>query len=93
MKYLLYICAAYLIVINLIGFASMGIDKRKAIRHAYRTPEATLFLYALLGGAIGSTLGMRLFRHKTRHWYFVMGMPFIAIVEYALLIWAMIRFL
>lgn len=71
----------YLIVINIIGFFIMGIDKRKAIRHAYRIPEATLFLIALIGGSIGSILGMHLFRHKTKHWYFVYGMPAILILQ------------
>lgn len=91
MQYLLYILAAYLVIINVIGFASMGIDKKKAIRHAYRTPEATLFLYAFLGGAIGSSLGMHHFRHKTKHWYFVVGMPAIAVIEYGLLLWALFK--
>ena len=64
----------------------MGIDKRKAIKHAFRIPEATLFLIAFIGGSIGSILGMYTFRHKTRHWYFVYGMPFILIVQIALIV-------
>lgn len=72
---------AYLFIINLIGFVIMGIDKKKAIRGAYRIPEATLFIIALLGGSIGSVLGMYTFHHKTKHWYFVVGMPAIFIVE------------
>ena len=75
----------YLILVNLIGFASMGIDKKKAIKHTYRIPEKTLFLIALLGGSAGSILGMQLFRHKTKHWYFVLGMPAILILQIALL--------
>lgn len=71
----------YLLILNFIGFASMGIDKRKAIRHAYRIPEKTLFLAALLGGSLGSILGMQLFRHKTKHWYFVLGMPAILLLQ------------
>ena len=71
----------YIIVINLIGFFLMGIDKRKAIKRAFRVPEATLFLIAILGGSIGSILGMYTFRHKTRHWYFVWGMPAILILH------------
>jgi len=77
---------AYVIAINLIGFFLMGIDKRKAIKRAFRIPEATLFLIAILGGSIGSILGMYTFRHKTRHWYFVYGMPFILILQIALII-------
>ena len=63
----------------------MGIDKRKAIKRAFRIPEATLFLIAILGGSIGSILGMYTFRHKTRHWYFVVGMPAILILQIGLL--------
>lgn len=76
--------AAYFAAVNLIGFALMGIDKRKAIKHAFRIPEATLFIVALIGGSIGSIVGMYFFRHKTRHWYFVYGMPAILILQIAL---------
>ena len=76
----------YVIIINLIGFFLMGIDKRKAIKHAFRIPEATLFLIAFIGGSVGSIIGMYTFRHKTRHWYFVYGMPFILLLQIALLI-------
>ena len=84
---LLIIFAAYYLVINFIGFAIMGIDKRKAIKGAYRIPEATLFCVALLGGALGTKLGMNLFRHKTKHWYFVVGMPLIFFAQLALMVW------
>ena len=83
----IWIFAVYYIVINLIGLAVMGIDKRKAIKNAYRIPESTLFCIALLGGALGTTLGMRIFRHKTKHWYFVLGMPLIFFVQLALMVW------
>ena len=79
------IIVIYLLIINLIGFANMGIDKRKAIRHAYRISEKTLFLTALAGGSLGSILGMQLFRHKTKHWYFVFGMPLLLILQVLLL--------
>lgn len=78
--------AAYALIINLIGFSLMGIDKRKAIKHAFRIPEATLFLIAMIGGSIGSIIGMFFFHHKTRHWYFVYGMLFILILQIALLV-------
>ena len=71
---------------NIIGFVLMGIDKRRARKRAFRIPEATLFLIAIIGGSIGSLTGMYAFRHKTRHWYFVYGMPFIIFVQIALLI-------
>lgn len=73
----------YFIVLNLIGFALMGIDKRRARKNLWRIPEKTLFLAALLGGSIGSLIGMYFFHHKTRHWYFVAGMPAILILQTA----------
>lgn len=71
----------YLTIINLIGFFSMGIDKYKAIHHKWRIPENTLFIMAIIGGSIGSILGMQLFRHKTKHPRFVIGMPVILILQ------------
>ena len=67
----------YLAVINFCGFASMFIDKRRAIRRAWRIPEKMLFLIAFAGGSLGSTIGLFTFRHKTKHWYFRFGMPLI----------------
>lgn len=80
------IIAAYLIIVNLVGFLMMGIDKRKAIKGAFRIPEATLFIVALIGGSIGSIAGMYTFRHKTRHFSFVYGMPAILILQIVLVI-------
>lgn len=71
----------YVIIINLTGFFLMGIDKRKAVKHAFRIPESTLFIVALIGGSLGSLLGMYVFHHKTRHWYFVYGMPAILLLQ------------
>lgn len=73
----------YFLIVNLTGFTLMWVDKRKAIRNAWRIPEARLFLCALLGGSLGSILGMYTFRHKTRHWYFVWGMPAILLLQIA----------
>ena len=75
--------AAYLAVMNFIGFAAMGLDKYKAKAHAWRIPERTLFLLSILGGSAGTWAGMYVFRHKTRHWYFVAGMPGILAVQIA----------
>ena len=82
----IFVVTAYFLLINLAGFALMGIDKRKAVKHAFRIPESTLFIVAVIGGSIGSIIGMYTFRHKTRHWYFVYGMPFILAVQILLLI-------
>lgn len=76
----------YIIAINLTGFIIMGVDKKRAIRGAWRISEASLFLTALLGGALGCTVGMQYFRHKTRHWYFKYGMPAIFFAQIALLL-------
>ena len=75
----------YLLVINLIGYIIMGVDKKRAIRGAWRISEASLFMVALLGGALGCTLCMNHFRHKTKHWYFKYGMPAILVMQIYLL--------
>ena len=71
----------YLIIINILAFVLMGMDKTKARKGAWRIPEKTLFLSAILGGSIGAWLGMYTFRHKTKHWYFVVGMPLILAIQ------------
>lgn len=82
----IFFIAGYFIALNIIGFASMGIDKRKAQRSAYRIPEATLFTVALMGGSLGSVIGMYTFRHKTKHWYFKFGMPIILLLQVVLVV-------
>ena len=79
----------YLIVMNLIGLAVMAMDKSKARHNVWRIPEKTLFLVSILGGSVGTWAGMYLFHHKTKHWYFVVGMPAILILQMciAVLIW------
>ena len=77
LKYLLI----YLLIINIIGFLSMGIDKFKAKHGMWRTPENTLLLISLLMGSVGSYLGMRLFRHKTLHPQFKYGIPVLFVVN------------
>jgi uncharacterized membrane protein YsdA (DUF1294 family) len=89
---LIKLLAAYCIAVNLIGFISMGRDKRRAVRGLYRTPEKRLFLWALLGGSLGSMLGMALFRHKTRHLRFALGMPLILLAQ-AILVFLAVRYL
>ena len=75
----------YLLIINAISLVLMLADKRSAQQNLWRIPEKTLFTAALFGGSLGSILGMYLFRHKTRHWYFVVGMPAILLAQIALL--------
>ena len=76
----------YLIVINLISFAAMGVDKARARKRSWRIPESTLFVLAIIGGSVGSIAGMYTFRHKTRHWYFVYGMPAILFIQILIVI-------
>ena len=75
------IIVSYLVMMNAVGLAVMGLDKKKAIRNEWRIPEKTLFLVSIIGGSIGTLVGMYLFRHKTKHWYFVVGMPAILIAH------------
>ena len=71
----------YLIIINASGFLLMLADKLKAKRGAWRIPEATLIGVAAIGGSIGSLIGMKLFRHKTRHLKFTIGIPLILALQ------------
>lgn len=71
----------YLLAVNLIGFMLMGIDKYKARKRSFRIPENTLFMIAIIGGSVGSIIGMYVFRHKTRHHRFTIGMPVILVLQ------------
>ena len=77
----------WLAVINLLTFIVYGADKRRARKGKWRVPEKTLFMLPLLGGSIGALLGMRVFHHKTKHWYFVWGIPAILLAQIALAVW------
>ena len=77
----------WLAVINLLTFIVYGAYKRRARKGKWRVPEKTLFLLPLLGGSIGALLGMRVFHHKTKHWYFVWGIPAILLAQIALAVW------
>lgn len=80
-----------LIAANLTAFLLMGLDKGRARRGAWRISEKALFLPAVLGGALGGVLGMRLFHHKTRHWYFRYGFPLLLLAQMAALAWLVPR--
>ncbi len=82
----IYWLISYVVIINIIAFIVMGIDKRKAKKRAWRIPEATLFILAGIGGSIGSIAGMYTFRHKTKHRSFVWGMPAILIAQVILIV-------
>lgn len=81
----------YLVAANIVGFVLMGADKSKARRGAWRIPEKTFFIVSLLGGSLGTFLGMMIFRHKTRHWYFILGIPLIMILQAGIAIWLQTR--
>ncbi|WP_028783411.1 DUF1294 domain-containing protein [Thalassobacillus devorans] len=71
----------YLCMVNILAFGMMGFDKNRARRQKQRIPEKQLWGVALLGGALGGSLGMRRFRHKTKHSAFKFGFPLLMIVE------------
>ena len=84
---ILQILCAYLLLINLILFAVMGIDKYKARNGLWRIPEKTLFGLAAVGGSIGGILGMKVFRHKTKHNSFKFGFPAILLLQLLAIGW------
>lgn len=77
---------AYLFVMNISGIIIMGVDKRRALRKRWRTPEKTMFITALLGGALGVFLGMRIFHHKTLHNKFKYGIPALLLLNAAIVV-------
>lgn len=81
----------YFIVINIIGFFIMWLDKRKAIKGSWRIPEKTLFIITALGGGIGTIAGMYTFRHKTQKIQFVIGFPFITILEIVTIVYFILK--
>ncbi|MDF2951929.1 MAG: hypothetical protein K0S18_1512 [Anaerocolumna sp.] len=81
------IIAGYLLLLNLLGFVLMGTDKKRARNNQWRIPEKTLFMVAILGGSLGSILGMKYFRHKTKHYKFIFGMPAVLIIQLILILY------
>lgn len=81
--------AVWVVALSVLDFALMGNDKRRARAHRWRVPEKWFFILAMLGGSPGAILGMWVFRHKTRHWYFKYGLPLILFLQAAVgaLIW------
>ncbi|RDU36240.1 DUF1294 domain-containing protein [Neobacillus piezotolerans] len=77
----------YIFVVNIVAFAMMGIDKKRARNGEFRIRERSLWLAALAGGAVGATFGMNFFRHKTKHTTFRFGFPFLALLETTLILY------
>lgn len=73
----------YLLVINVVAFCFYGLDKWKAKHNRWRISEATLILSAVIGGSLGAFCGMNLFRHKTKHKKFMIGVPVILVIQIA----------
>lgn len=71
----------YLLAVNAGGFVMFGIDKGRAKRHAFRISERALLTVGIFGGSLGALLGMKLFRHKTKHKKFTVGLPIILIIQ------------
>ena len=83
--------AVFLLVMSAFLFALMGVDKFKAKTGRWRISEKTLFVFALLGGAVGGTAGMFLFHHKTKHWYFRILFPLLAAAQLALCLYLFLK--
>ncbi|MBQ7473360.1 MAG: DUF1294 domain-containing protein [Oscillospiraceae bacterium] len=83
--------AVFLLVMSAFLFALMGVDKLKAKTGRWRISEKTLFVFALLGGAVGGTAGMFLFHHKTKHWYFRILFPLLAAAQLALCLYLFLK--
>lgn len=85
------IIAALIAAVNIVTFAAFGIDKWKAGHDKWRIPEATLLLLAFCGGALGAYIGMKVFRHKTKHKKFTILVPIFIILHLALLIYVLVK--
>lgn len=86
MKQIMYaIAVGYVLCLSVVGFAAMGLDKRRAVKGKWRISEKSLLLIAFLGGGIGSYLGMRHYRHKTKHLSFRLLLPILAFADLLLL--------
>ena len=83
----LWLCALYLLGINLLAFLAFGRDKALARQGRFRIPEARLLLYAVLGGSAGAWLGMRRFHHKTKKWRFRIAIPALFLTQVGLIVY------
>ncbi|WP_400242724.1 DUF1294 domain-containing protein [Niallia sp. JL1B1071] len=77
----------YLVLINILGYLFMRIDKKRAIKHQYRISERTLWTIAILFGALGLYIGMKTFRHKTKHATFKYGLPVLTLLELGIVLY------
>lgn len=90
---LLFIAIIYYVVINIIGFLVMFYDKKMAIKNRWRVSEKTLFLIATIFGSVGIYLGMVVFRHKTKHLKFKIGIPVLMFLEFGIIGYLLIKYI
>ena len=83
-KYILLALVIYLVIINVLGFILMHIDKKKSKKRRRRIPESVLLTTAIIGGSIGIMAGMEIFRHKTKHKRFFLGVPITLLIQVCL---------
>lgn len=90
MEYLPYI-GLYLLIINALTFVIYGVDKFRAVKNRWRIPEATLIMLAVIGGSVGAALAMYVFRHKTMHALFFVGVPGILLFQLVIAVWLVLE--
>ena len=83
--------AVVMAIMGIAAFALMGYDKNQAKKHGRRVPEKTLFLVTALFGGLGGVLGMSVFRHKTKHWYFVVFFPLFLVIQVGLIVFLSLK--
>lgn len=84
---LLTLLITWAAIINITGFSICAADKRKARKGRWRIPEKTIFIIAIIGGSIGTYAALLLFRHKTKHFSFMFGVPFIFVIQVMAVVW------
>ena len=84
-KTIILVALAIIAIMNIAAFALMGYDKRCARQGKWRVPEKTLFLVTACFGGLGGVLGMKVFHHKTQHWYFKVFFPVLLVIQIAVI--------
>ena len=85
-KMVIFAALAVVVIMNIASFALMGHDKRRARQGKWRVPERRLFLVTACFGGLGGVLGMKVFHHKTQHWYFRVFFPVLLVLQIAILV-------
>ena len=85
-KTIILVALAIIAIMNIAAFALMGYDKRCARQGKWRVPEKRLFLVTACFGGLGGVLGMKVFHHKTRHWYFRVFFPVLLVLQVTALV-------